>query len=136
MRKGIEQPATLVNLNGPALSPVQLNIAKRFQFCVDAGAAAATGFFDELTVVGLHDHIALSMHMFMRSVHSTDDSSNGMPLTPLATQGCTDAFAAGYLGRIQQELRSFRAEHSGACDQACSASKGCTASAAFQAGRH
>jgi len=110
MRKGVERPATLANLDGPTLPPVQLNIAKRFQFCVDAGAAAAVGFFDSLTVVGLHDHIALSMHMFMRSMRSTAGSPHGPPLTPGAAQDCTDAFAAGYLGRIQQELRLIHGE--------------------------
>jgi hypothetical protein len=136
MRKGIERPATLVNLGGHALPPVVLNISQRFQFCVDAGAAAAVGFFDSLTVVGLHDHIALSMHMFMRSIHATADRLADKPLTPGTKQECTDAFAAGYLGRIQQELRIIR----GVC--ACGKNRGdatahrCAVSSVFRNGRH
>jgi hypothetical protein len=136
MRKGIERPATLVNLGGPALPPVVLNISQRFQFCVDAGAIAAVGFFDCLTVVGLHDHIALSMHLFMRSVRSTADNLGEMPPTPKAAQDCTDAFAAGYLGRIQQELRLIRRASECGKDRACAEAHEWVASAAFRNGRH
>lgn len=117
MRKGIERPATLVNLGGPALPPVVLNISKRFQFCVDAGAAAAVGFFEAHTAVGLHDHIAMSMHLFMSSMQTTADRVASVPLSPGVTQECTDAFAAGYLGRVHQELRLFHGERPGKSDQ-------------------
>lgn len=136
MRKGIDLQATLVNLGGQALPPVVLNISKRFQFCVDAGAAAAVGFFDAHTSVGLHDHIAMSMHLFMCSMRTTVDSMPIEPMTPDVAQDCTDAFAAGYLGRVHQELRLFRDERSGGCVPACSSSERCTASAAFQNVRH
>lgn len=79
----------------------------QYQFCIDAGVNAAEGFFDDLTAMGLHDHIAFSMHAFMGVAHAAAASCN-MP--PLTSQGCTDAFAAGYLGRIQQELRLFHGE--------------------------
>lgn len=121
MRKPIDKKALLVALGGPDLPPVVLNIPERFQFCVDAGAAAALGFFDELTVVGLHDHIALSMHMFMCAMRSTTDRVAGGPMTPIAKQECTDAFAAGYLGRIQQELRLFRCAGPANPDRTCTA---------------
>lgn len=108
MLNSAKQPALLANLAGPHLPPVALNISSQYQFCVDAGASAAMGFFDDLAAVGLHDHIACSMHVFTSSVGA------GMAATgdysPAKMQACTDAFAAGYLGRIQQELRLFHGE--------------------------
>lgn len=80
------------------------------QLCIEAGAAAAVSFFDERTSLGLHDHIAASMHCFMQSLRALQTATSGA--APIATQTCTDAFAAGYLGRIQQELRLFRNEGS------------------------
>lgn len=106
MRDINQQPALLTNLGGAHLPPVALNVSATYQFCVDAGMVSAEEFFDDLTAVGLHDHIALSMHAFMRSVRSHITGA-GEQIT-LTDQGCTDAFAAGYLGRIQQELRYFR----------------------------
>jgi hypothetical protein len=100
--------AMLEHLGGPHLPPVALNISAQYQFCVDAGAAAAVCFFDDLTSVGLHDHIALSVHGFMVSVRAGMWATKGVPA--VAMQGCTDAFAAGYLGRIQQELRLFHSD--------------------------
>ena len=98
-----KHPALLANLAGAHLPPMALNVPAQYQFCVDAGASAAVGFFDDRAAVGLHDHIACSMHVFTSSVRVGmavhDDISPG------AMRACTDAFAAGYLGRIQQELR-------------------------------
>lgn len=106
-----KQPALLANIAGPHLPPVALNISSQYQFCVDAGASAAMGFFDDLAAVGLHDHIAYAMHVFTSSVAA------GMAATgdyaPAKMQACADAFAAGYLGRIQQELRMFHGEDAG-----------------------
>ncbi|MGZ9045941.1 MAG: hypothetical protein ACXW24_16085 [Telluria sp.] len=108
MRSSPARPALLVNLGGPDLPPVVLNISERLQFCVDAGASAALGFFDDLTAVGLHDHIALAMHAFMQPARAYLVDNDH--LSPSTLQACTDAFAAGYLGRIQQELRLFQGE--------------------------
>lgn len=108
MRDLFEQAALLVNLAGAGLPPVALNISAQYQFCVDAGVVAAEGFFDGLADIGLHDHIALSMHVFMRSVRS--GTAFAGDVAPVTVPGCTDAFAAGYLGRIQQELRLFHGE--------------------------
>jgi hypothetical protein len=111
MRSHPNQPALLANLGGMNLPPVALNVPAQYQFCVDAGASAAVGFFDDLAAVGLHDHIACSMHAFTSAVRA------GMAVTgdysPPTMQACTDAFAAGYLGRIQQELRLFHGESVG-----------------------
>lgn len=108
MSDSLKNPALLANLCGPSLAPVALNISGKYQFCVDAGASAALGFFDDLTAVGLHDHIAVSMHVFQRSVRAASIASE--TLSGAAMQACSDAFAAGYLGRIQQELRLFHGE--------------------------
>lgn len=103
--------AFLTNLAGAHLPPVLLNVAAAFQYCVDAGAMAAVRFFDEATAIGLHDHIAVSMRDFSSSVRV------GMAVADVFSsdtmQSCVDAFAAGYLGRIQQELRLFQGKHVG-----------------------
>ena len=97
--------ATLPPLAGQQARPVRLSVDVRYQFCVDAGASAAVAFFSDDMAIGLHDHISYALQEFMRSVRSalalTPDAPNGIP------QGCADAFAAGYLGRVQQELRLF-----------------------------
>jgi hypothetical protein len=93
MRTPSNQPALLANLAGAHMSPV----ASQYQFCVDAGAAAAVGFFDDLAVVGLHDHLACSIQGFVADVAA---------MTPADI----NAFAAGYLGRVHQELRMFCGE--------------------------
>jgi hypothetical protein len=108
MRNCFTQPALLPNLAGQNLPPLALSVSAQYQFGVDAGASAAEGFFDDLTAIGLHDHIACCMQVFTSSVRigmvaMHEDS-------PANMQACVDAFAAGYLGRIQQELRLFHGE--------------------------
>lgn len=105
MSNVFKNTALLENIAGVDHPPVALNIAARYQFCVDAGVAAAVGFFDNLTETGLHDHIAASMHSFLSVVRVPHAGGADAPALP--HQSCADAFAAGYLGRIQQELRLF-----------------------------
>jgi len=104
-------PALLVKLGGAHLPPVALSVSSRYQVCVDAGVSAAAGFFDDLAAVGLHDHIACSVSVFTKAVRAglakDGDSSQER------VQACIDAFAAGYLGRIHQELRLFHGEDAG-----------------------
>lgn len=111
MRDSLKAPALLANLAGPHFPPLALSVSSQYQFCVDAGASAAVGFFDDLAAVGLHDHIACSMQVFTSSVRvgmaAMDDHA------PSTMQACIDAFAAGYLGRVQQELRLFQGESVG-----------------------
>lgn len=106
------QPAMLVNLAGAHLPPVVLvSVPAKYQFCVDAGALAAACFFDDLAGAGLHDHIACSMQVFTASPGvGRAAMSAGSTST---TQACIDAFAAGYLGRVQQQLRLFHGERIG-----------------------
>lgn len=113
-------PALLKNLHGAHLPPVALSVPGELQFCVDAGVSAAVCFFDDMTVVGLHDHIAVSMQSFLHSLEcaiARETESNKEWLIE-RKQRCVDAFGAGYLGRIQQELRLFRdapTEQDGSC---------------------
>lgn len=116
----MKQSAFLTNLAGAHLPPVALSVSSQYQFCVDAGAAAAVGFFDDLAAAGLHDHIACSMHIFTSSVQQGVGALEVR--FPGTLQACTDAFAAGYLGRIQQELRLFHGERSGRNQAAIDAS--------------
>jgi hypothetical protein len=105
-RHGTGSAALLENLGGPHLPPVPLSVSARYQVCVDAGVSAAVVFFDELADFGLHDHIACSVSVFTETVRASlakaGDSSHER------VRACVDAFTAGYLGRIHQELRSFR----------------------------
>lgn len=102
------KPALLVNLGGAHLPPIPLSVSARYQVCVDAGVMAAAEFFDDLAVVGLHDHMACSVSVFMDAARSSlakvGDSSHER------LRACVDAFSAGYLGRIHQELRLFHGE--------------------------
>jgi hypothetical protein len=105
------QSALLVNLAGAHMPPVALSVSSKYQFCVDAGVLAATAFFDDLAAVGLHDHIACAMQVFASSPSMGWVATNARP--PSQMQACIDAFAAGYLGRVQQELRLFHGERIG-----------------------
>lgn len=102
MRSQLRPAALLVNLGGSHLPPLVLSVSSHFQFCVDAGAASAVGFFSDVSAIGLHDHVAASLHEFMRSVRLGMAGSGES--SPAMSQQCMDAFAAGYLGRIQQEM--------------------------------
>jgi hypothetical protein len=88
------------------------NRGVQFQICIDAGARAAAAFFHDMNGLVLHDHIAESMFAFSRSVLTGLDLVDAD--NPVVLRSCTDAFAAGYLGRIHQELRLFRGERGGA----------------------
>lgn len=98
--------AVLENLRGAYLPPVALPVPAEFQSCVDAGVLAAVGLLDDLAVFCLHEHIAVSMQVFMSSLEraATARSDQRAAWPASRRQACIDAFAAGYLGRIQQEL--------------------------------
>lgn len=97
--------AVLPNLLGKGFPEHELNIAGQYQFCVDVGAMAASDFFGNMPDCALHDHIALAAHDFMRMAAKAI-------LRPQELQDSRTAFIAGYLGRIQQELRLFHNEAS------------------------
>ncbi len=96
----------LPNIGGPHLAPLALSISSEYQSCVDAGAMSADVFFENIATVGLYDHIACSMQVF---ISSTKSSVVTAPIcAPTMLKSCVDAFAAGYLGRVQQELQMFQ----------------------------
>jgi hypothetical protein len=105
MMRTTKATAILRNPCGPNFPPLVLNMPASFQLCVDAGAAAAMGFFDDADGCALHDHIAFSVRAFTDAVRALV-AMFGQE-TAVSVQGCVDAFAAGYLGRIQQELHLF-----------------------------
>ncbi|GAC1607465.1 MAG: hypothetical protein NVS3B3_10360 [Aquirhabdus sp.] len=100
------QQANLPNLAGMHLPPVALAIDSRYQFAVDCGAYAAMVFFEEHPDIALHTHLPASLACFQQNlrhrVASLDVVVNGR------YQPVIDAFVAGYLGRIQQELRTMK----------------------------
>lgn len=113
MTNPTEKCAVLLTAGEEGLPVIALAVPVEFQFCVDAGAAAAYRFFDDRTTVGLHDHIAVSMQAFMHSIRTTHAPCAQLIPGAVEWNGYTDAFAAGYLGRIQQELRCIRARSQG-----------------------
>ncbi len=90
------------------MPPLDLGIGFEFQFCVNAGVAAATDFFRNLSDFSLHNHIAVAAQSFSASVGAGLAAAGCYE--PMVMQSSMDAFAAGYLGRIQQELRLFHGE--------------------------
>lgn len=123
MRDSHSFNALLPNLRDSHLPPEALSVPGELQFCVDAGVSSAACFFDAITAVGLHDHIAVSMQAFLRSLDCAiahEAGSNQQWLVE-RKQRCVDAFGAGYLGRIHQELRLF---HSSATEASAGAGYG------------
>jgi len=109
MRKRAQMVAQLPHPRSAELPSMVIDVPAELQFCVDAGACAAAYFCADITKVGLHDHIAVSMHAFMLSLESSivaASPKNGQWLCE-RKQHCIDAFGAGYLGLVQQELRLF-----------------------------
>lgn len=100
--------AVLPNLTGANLPPLDLGVSSQFQFCVDAGASAAAASFGNLSDFNLHDHIAFALQSFAASVGAGLAAAGD--LDQIKMRSCTDAFVAGYLGRIQQDLRLFHGD--------------------------
>lgn len=117
MHKPAYQPASLPNLAGAHLPPVLLAIDARYQFAVDCGAYAALVFFDEHPEITLHVHLPASLEHFIRQTR-LGAAALGVEWNGRDKE-TTDAFLAGYLGRIQQELRSMQPSQ----QQAASASQ-------------
>lgn len=100
--------ASLAHPAGAHLPPLELDISAQYQFCVNAGAAAARSFLAHGSGFFLHDHIARALHSFDVSVSTGLAAAGGYDA--LAMQEYNDAFAAGYLGRVQQELTLLRGD--------------------------
>lgn len=87
-------------------SSILLSIDARYQFAVTCGAQSATAFFDEDHAISLHAHLPASLAFFTEQAR-LGAAALGLQYSDYA-KACSDAFVAGYLGRIQQELRIIR----------------------------
>jgi hypothetical protein len=99
------QQAFLPDLNGVP-SSISLTINARYQFAVTCGAQSATAFFEEDQAISLHAHLPASLSFFTEQAR-LGAVALGLQYSDYA-KACTDAFVAGYLGRVQQELRIIR----------------------------
>lgn len=106
MHKPAYQPATLPHPSGAHLPHVTLAIDVRYQFAVTCGAQAAMVFFEEDQAITLHAHLPASLGYFLKQSR-LGAAVLGVDFSESA-KACTDAFVAGYLGRVQQELRIMR----------------------------
>lgn len=105
MNTQLNQHAFLPDFNG-APSSIVLTIDARYQFAVTCGAQSATAFFDEDHAISLHAHLPASLAFFTEQAR-LGAAALGLQYSDYA-KACSDAFVAGYLGRIQQELRIIR----------------------------
>jgi hypothetical protein len=87
-------------------SSIALKIDARYQFAVTCGAQSATAFFEEDHAISLHAHLPASLAFFTEQAR-LGAAALGLQYIDYA-KACSDAFVAGYLGRIQQELRIIR----------------------------
>jgi hypothetical protein len=124
MHKPAYQHATLQHLAGAHLPHVELAIDARYQFAVNCGAQSAVVFFEEDQAISLHAHLPASLAYFLQESRR-GALALGVDFSETAKE-CQHAFVAGYLGRIQQELRIMRPSQ----QHAASASK----SALYQGG--
>lgn len=106
MHKPNFQQATLPHPSGAHLPHVTLSIDARYQFAVTCGAQAAMVFFEEDQAITLHAHLPASLAYFLTRSRLFA-AALGADFSDSA-KACADAFVAGYLGRIQQELRFIR----------------------------
>jgi hypothetical protein len=98
--------AVLPHPSGAHLPHITLPIEARYQFAVDCGAYAAAVFFDEHPEITLHVHLPASLEYFVRQTRLRA-AALGVEWSGRDSR-VTDAYMAGYLGRIQQELRIIR----------------------------
>ncbi|MBI3283421.1 MAG: hypothetical protein HYZ65_01015 [Burkholderiales bacterium] len=104
------QPAILPNISGAHLPPLALPVDACYQGAVDCGIRAAQAFFNEDEAVSLHAHLPACLHHYLQLVRQACAVLEfSETVWQQHEQASRDAFCAGYLGRIQQELRSMRA---------------------------
>lgn len=98
--------AVLPDVFGSKKPSVFVSIDARFQFAVTCGAKSASTFFEEDDAISLHAHLPASLAFFTEQAR-LGAAALGLQYGEYA-KACTDAFVAGYLGCIQQELRRMR----------------------------
>jgi hypothetical protein len=106
MNRTSHQFAQLPDSMSDRLPHVALPIDARYQTAVTCGAIAASAFFLEHESVTLHVHLPASLHYFLQQTRLAA-SALGIE-SGQTSQSLSDAFVAGYLGKIQQELRIMR----------------------------
>ncbi|MBC3864343.1 hypothetical protein H8K32_19790 [Undibacterium jejuense] len=109
MTKSISLNAILPNLLGDQLPPIELKIDAYYQGAVNCGIRAAQAFFNEDEAVNLHAHLPACLHHYLNVLRqSCALIESSASVWNQHEQSSRDAFCAGYLGRIQQELRIIR----------------------------
>lgn len=98
--------ASLPHPNGRHFPSLVLTIDARYQFAVTCGAESASAFFHEHPEITLHAHLPASLEYFLRQAR-VGAAALGVEWAGRDRE-ITDAFLAGYMGRIQQELRIMR----------------------------
>lgn len=106
MSKSSQSHAALPNAFGSKRPSVFVSIDARLQFAVTCGAQSACAFFEEDEAISLHAHLPASLAFFTEQAR-LGAAALGLSYSDYA-KACTDAFVAGYLGYIQQELRRIR----------------------------
>lgn len=102
----ILKAATLPKIDGRDSQIVLKAIDIRYQFAVNCGAYAACAFLEDDDSISLHAHLPASLEFFSEQAR-LGAAALGLDYLDFI-KPCTDAFVAGYLGRIQQELRIIR----------------------------
>lgn len=98
--------AYLPPLNDKFSTEISLPIDARYQFAVTCGAQSASAFLEEDDAISLHAHLPAYLAFFTEQAR-LGAAALGLQYGDYA-KACTDAFVAGYLGCIQQELRQMR----------------------------
>jgi hypothetical protein len=109
MNKSMSNRAVLPAIADMHISAIELAIDAQYQSAVNCGILAAQAFFTEDDAICLHAHLPACLHHYLHVVRQS------CALLELAEciwqqheQASRDAFCAGYLGRVQQELRQMR----------------------------
>ena len=102
------QTAALPCFSGERLPYISLTVAARYQYTVNCGAQAAMLFFSDHHDITLHVHLPASLAYFIERAQQ-EVKRLGLGESSRDAE-VVNAFVAGYLGRIQQELRFMRGE--------------------------
>ncbi|MFZ6693759.1 hypothetical protein [Undibacterium sp. SXout20W] len=106
MSKSKNLNAILPHPHGKQLPPTELNIDACYQGAVNCGIRAAQAFFNEDEAINLHAHLPACLHHYLNVLRESCAVLKPSESVWLQhEQASRDAFCAGYLGRIQQELR-------------------------------
>jgi hypothetical protein len=110
------QTAALPCFAGERLPYISLTVAARYQYAVNCGAQAAMLFFSDHHDITLHAHLPASLAYFIERAQQ-EVKRLGLGESSRDAE-VVNAFVAGYLGRIQQELRFMRTPQQPAANQA------------------